>query len=487
MLKRRAICMLLTFVLVFAGSAIFNTDHADAATGTKDSLIAHAKSHLGDKYNTFNDRSAFTTDWCAQFIQHCSAKAGLSAKIPTSGCSTPNDMAYNVVDKKGGKITFVNKNFYNNKKGNFAASNRVSYNTNYKPRKGDLIIFSSDASYWWTHIGIVTADSSYPLKNVNTIEGNTGNDSWTKSVVATKTRTSEAGFYIVAYVTPNYGDSISVTATNNASTGSVKLTWDKYPDASKYYVYAKKSSASQYTLMKKTTITTYIHNGTSGYLYNYKVKVVSSAGKVLDTSTVVSRTCDLKQPKITGISNVASTGKTKVTWADVKNANRYRVYRATSKNGNYSLVYTSSKVKMNTGKSHSVTLNNQTPGTTYFYKIQAVTTSNIGADSALSSYAYMTCDLARPVVYISQSNGYITLKWNAVSKADKYEVYRASSKNGTYSKVGTVTAKTFTDKSKLKNGTTYYYKVRALVNNNSYATSAFSALVSAKYKSSGSR
>ena len=113
MRKYKKICVLLAFILVFAGSVIFNTEQADAATGTKDSLITHAKSHLGDKYNTFSDRSAFSTDWCAQFIEHCSAKAGLSAIIPTSGCSSPNNMAYNIVDKKGGKITFVNKNFYN--------------------------------------------------------------------------------------------------------------------------------------------------------------------------------------------------------------------------------------------------------------------------------------------------------------------------------------------------------------------------------------
>ena len=60
---------------------------------------------------------------------------GLSNKIPTSGCSAPNDIAYNIVNKKSGK-------------NNFTASNRVSYNTNYKPRKGDLIIFSSDADYY---------------------------------------------------------------------------------------------------------------------------------------------------------------------------------------------------------------------------------------------------------------------------------------------------------------------------------------------------
>lgn len=272
MFKRRIICVLLAFILVFTGSVIFNTEQADAATGTKDSFITHAKSHLGDKYNTFNDRNEFSGDWCAEFIEHCSAKAGLSNKIPTSGCSSPNDIAYNIVNKKSGKITFVNKHFYNNKKNNFTASNRTSYNANYKPRKGDLIIFSSDADYWWTHIGIVTSDSSYPLKNVSTIEGNTGNDSFQKSVVATKKRTSEAGFYIVAFVTPKYGNSLDVTAANSPSTGSVKLTWNKYPKASKYYVYAKKAAASRYTLVKKTSDTSYTYKGIASYRYNFKVQ-----------------------------------------------------------------------------------------------------------------------------------------------------------------------------------------------------------------------
>lgn len=52
------------------------------------------------------------------------------------------------------------------------------------------------------------------------------------------------------------------------------------------------------------------------------------------------------------------------------------------------------------------------------------------------------------------------LSWTKVSGATGYEVYRATSKNGTYTKVATVKTRSYTNK-KLKSGKTYYYKVRA--------------------------
>ena len=64
--------------------------------------------------------------------------------------------------------------------------------------------------------------------------------------------------------------------------------------------------------------------------------------------------------------------------------------------------------------------------------------------------------------------------------ATKYYVYRATSKNGKYTKVATVTATTYRD-SKAKKGKTYYYKVKAVAAN-SKANSAYSSIVSIKSK-----
>ncbi|MGN0527706.1 MAG: hypothetical protein ACI4IE_01130, partial [Eubacterium sp.] len=59
-------------------------------------------------------------------------------------------------------------------------------------------------------------------------------------------------------------------------------------------------------------------------------------------------------------------------------------------------------------------------------------------------------------------------------------VYRATSKNGKYTKVAT-TSKTSYTNSKLKSKKTYYYKVVAYSSNSSY-NSAYSKVVSAKTK-----
>ena len=53
------------------------------------------------------------------------------------------------------------------------------------------------------------------------------------------------------------------------------------------------------------------------------------------------------------------------------------------------------------------------------------------------------------------------IKWNAVANASQYKVYRSTSKNGTYTLLGTTTATHYTD-NKAGSGYTYYYKVRAI-------------------------
>ena len=52
------------------------------------------------------------------------------------------------------------------------------------------------------------------------------------------------------------------------------------------------------------------------------------------------------------------------------------------------------------------------------------------------------------------------IKWSSVEGAKKYTLYRATSKNGKYKKVGTAKTTSYKDKS-LNRGKTYYYKVKA--------------------------
>ena len=74
------------------------------------------------------------------------------------------------------------------------------------------------------------------------------------------------------------------------------------------------------------------------------------------------------------------------------------------------------------------------------------------------------------------AKGKPVLSWNAVEGAVKYEIYASTTKDGTYTKLGTVTG-TSVAHSSAKSGVTYYYKIKAICSV-SAGNSALSAIKS---------
>ena len=259
-----------------------------------------------------------------------------------------------------------------------------------------------------------------------------------------------------------------VTISNDEDTGKIELTWKAVKGAAKYEVYRATSKNGTYSRRTTTTKTTY--TGTKdevGKTYYYKVRALTSKGGSAD-SKVVSATCDLPRPEVTA-ANVASSGYPQLTWKAVDGAVSYKIYRATSKNGTYSLAKTTT----------STTYTNTTAkaGQTYYYKVVAVA-SKTAANSAYSAVVSRTCDLPRPEVTATNvtSTGYPKLTWEAVDGAVSYKVYRSTSKDGTYSLTKTTTGTSYTNTS-AKPGNVYYYKVVAVAEK-SAANSAYSSVKS---------
>ena len=182
------------------------------ANGTADAAIEFARQYSGlkglknvkerMKFHRYNMwYPGFNSQWCAWFVTNCGYMTGSSGRFGAS--VAVNSLAYSTVNSKGARITFVNYKFYKAKRYSFVSSRR-SYNKEYKPRKGDIIIISKDGKYWWSHVGLVTAAHDNPKKDVPTIEGNTGSMNYKKAVVEEKLRTSRKGARIVAYITPKY-------------------------------------------------------------------------------------------------------------------------------------------------------------------------------------------------------------------------------------------------------------------------------------------
>ena len=263
----------------------------------------------------------------------------------------------------------------------------------------------------------------------------------------------------------------TINATSRAADGKPVIKWNAVDGAAKYQIYVSTDKASWKRI--STTASTRFTNisAVTGKYYYYYVVAIDPNGHQSKSSNIAGRTCDLPQPVVT-VTNVASSGKIKLTWDAIDGAVKYKIYRATSKNGTYSLLTT------NTGT--SCTNISAEAGKTYYYKVRAIH-SKSAANSADSAVVYRTCDLPRPVVEVElNSSGKPVLSWEAVDGAVKYRVYSATSKNGEYTRLIT-TAKTSITNTSAKAGTTYYYKVVAVAPE-SAANSAHSVIVSIKAK-----
>ena len=257
---------------------------------------------------------------------------------------------------------------------------------------------------------------------------------------------------------------------NSAASGKPQLTWRAMYGATSYRIYRSTSRGSGYSLLGTTTATSYTNTGAkAGTTYYYRVKACNDAG-LSPYSNVVSGQVKSVTPKLSApvvkIGHSAASGKPMLTWNAVSGATSYKVYRATSQNGTYSL--------LGTVTATSYTNTGAKAGTTYYYKVKAV---NSAGESAFSNVVSGRATVTTLTMGHSSTSGKPQLTWKAVSGAASYKVYRATSKNGAYSVINTTKALTYTNVGAAL-GTTYYYKVEAL--NASGKSMGFSAIVEGK-------
>ena len=257
---------------------------------------------------------------------------------------------------------------------------------------------------------------------------------------------------------------------NSATSGKPMLTWNAVEGATSYRIYRSTSKGSGYSLLGTVTATSYTNTGAkAGTTYYYRVKACNDAG-LSPYSNIVSGQSKAVTPKpsapVVKIGNSSTSGKPMLTWNAVSGATSYKVYRATSQKGTYSL--------LGTVTATSYTNTGAKAGTTYWYKVKAV---NSAGESAYSNIVSGRATVTTLTMGHSSTSGKPMLTWKAVSGAASYRVYRATAKNGAYSVINTTKALTYTNVGAAL-GTTYYYKVEAL--NASGKSLGFSAVVEGK-------
>ena len=217
-------------------------------------------------------------------------------------------------------------------------------------------------------------------------------------------------------------------------------------------VAKKGHTASSWIVSKKATV------NAAGSKY----QKCTVCGVKLKTAVIPQLKC--AAPKLKSVENVA-TG-IKFTWNKVTGADNYEIYRKTG-NGAWK--------KLATVKGTVTTYTDKTAksGTTYKYTVKA---KNEAGLSGYNTTGLTIKCLADPVLKAPTSTKKgITLKWNKVTGAQGYVVYRKAG-NGKLVKLATVKGVSkisYTDKS-AKKGTKYTYQIKA------YSGKTYSAYSNAK-------
>jgi fibronectin type 3 domain-containing protein len=183
---------------------------------------------------------------------------------------------------------------------------------------------------------------------------------------------------------------------------------------------------------------------------------VFATSKVTANTTLYAKWIALQ---VTGLKVIsAGYNSLKLTWTASSGANFYEIYRASSSAGTYYLVTTIAAISVPTYTSTALGT-----GTTYYFKVRAYSLS--GTSKTYNNYstiAYAKPLPSTPTGFTATAASYSSTKlsWTAVTGANGYSVYRATTLTGAYSLLATVTTNTYT-KTALATGSTYYYKVNA--------------------------
>lgn len=141
-----------------------------------------------------------------------------------------------------------------------------------------------------------------------------------------------------------------------------------------------------------------------------------------------------------------------IKWKSVRCAVAYGIYHSVD-NENYYLI------DIVDGNEY-IDLN-AVPGEKNYYAVVGIST--YGGTGGTTGFKSVVTKCEAPVISVSRDDvsGKPIISWESVSSAKKYQVYRATSQNGKYSSVKTVTGTSYTDTT-AKPGTTYYYRVHAI-------------------------
>ena len=220
--------------------------------------------------------------------------------------------------------------------------------------------------------------------------------------------------------------------------------------------------------------------------YKYQVIASDTSGnkkKLIDKDfEVVKQSVSIGD--VTNLKYTSTTSTETLSWSKVSKASGYEIWMYKSSVGDYTKIKT-----ITSGSTTSYKRSSLTSATMYRYKLRAYRTVN-GVKyygNFTNEFITGTKPLTPSITLSSTQKGKIKITWSNISKKTTgYQIYRATSRYGTYTKIATVEdgniARSYTNSGRTS-GKTYYYKVRAYrtLDNGKKVYSSYSTV---KYKKS---
>jgi fibronectin type 3 domain-containing protein len=261
---------------------------------------------------------------------------------------------------------------------------------------------------------------------------------------------SEEGTHSISIIPP----APTGLAVSSAAQTSITLQWNISLGASSYQLYRDTSAGGSFTTQVYSGANnSYTNTGlSSGTTYYYKVRSTYPAAVSPLSSPAVSALTIPQTPSPPAMSGQSLTTIT-LNWPTVTGTTNYKVFRDINSGGTFS-------TQAYTGVSSSFTDSGLSPGTHYYYKVQA---GNASGYSPLSVSSGTCSTTISPPSNLTASVGssftHVALTWSSVTNAHSYTLARRTLA-GSFSTIQTIIAPiTSYNDTTAAAGTTYVYRI----------------------------
>lgn len=292
----------------------------------------------------------------------------------------------------------------------------------------------------YTHAGL-TAETTYHYRVRAVIDGTEGD--WSDSVSAA----------------PAVPAAPTLTAT--AGTGRVDLSWTTVTAADSYQLVMWNDDLEDWDRIGDPithTLTAYSHTGLEpGHSYYYSVKAVADNVEGDWATTISAIPLAPAAPTLTA---AAGAGQLALNWNAVSGAESYHLIYWTDAQNAW--------LRIGDPLTSTVTSFIHSPlstGQVYYYRISSVLNSVEGDYS--NTIAAVPATASLPGLVATASGGQVTLNWSPVSGAGSYHLITWTDGQSEWERIGdplSAATTSYTHSGRTA-GTTYYYRVRAVVNN----------------------